>query len=137
METEWGKELNLEADLITNDEICEHGCGNTARTEQLRQSLREDDILGMVQIFKALSDPNRMKIAYLLLRGQECCVCDIAAVLGSSVATASHHLRQLKLMEIAKSRKEGKNVFYSLKDHHIETLITMTLEHQKERNDHE
>lgn len=125
------------SELETIEEICEHGCGDPARTDQLRESLQEDDIMGMVQIFKALSDPNRMKIAYLLLRGQECCVCDIAAVLGSSVATASHHLRQLKLMEIAKSRKDGKNVFYSLKDHHIETLITMTLEHQKERNEHE
>ncbi len=127
----------MRTDWVTNEDICEHSCGDSARTDELRESLQEDDILGMVQIFKALSDPNRMRIAYLLLRGQECCVCDIAAVLGSSVATASHHLRQLKLMEIAKSRKVGKNVFYSLKDHHIETLITMTLEHQKERNGHE
>lgn len=125
------------SDLNTITEACQHECGDSARIDELRESLQEDDVLGMVQIFKALSDPHRMKIAYLLLRGKECCVCDIAAVLGSSVATASHHLRQLKLMEITKSRKDGKNVFYSLKDHHIETLITMTLEHQKERNGHE
>lgn len=122
--------------LPPGEEVCGHSCGDPVRTEILRKSLREEDIQGMVQIFKALSDPNRMKIAYLLLQEPECCVCDIADVLGSSVATASHHLRQLKLMDIAKSRKEGKNVFYSLNDHHIETLIMMTLEHQKEKNQH-
>ncbi|MEF2968976.1 metalloregulator ArsR/SmtB family transcription factor [Paenibacillus sp. M1] len=127
----------MKTDIQPADEVCEQHCGDSARTDWLQGEFREDDILGMAQIFKALSDPNRVKIACLLLQEQECCVCDIASVLGASIATASHHLRQLKLMGIAKSRKDGKNVFYSLKDHHIETLITMTLEHQKERNEHE
>lgn len=103
-------------------------------TTDLRNSLNEEDIAGMAQMFKALSDPNRMKIAYLLQQKEELCVRDVAAILDSSVATASHHLRLLRQMDITKSRKEGKNVFYSLKDHHIQTLITMTLEHQKEKN---
>ncbi|MNJ25244.1 Cadmium resistance transcriptional regulatory protein CadC [compost metagenome] len=106
-------------------------------TAELRESLNEEDISGMAQMFKALSDPNRMKIAYLLQQKEELCVCDVASILNSSVATASHHLRLLRQMDITKSRKEGKNVFYSLKDHHIQTLITMTLEHQKEKNCHE
>ncbi|WMT41108.1 metalloregulator ArsR/SmtB family transcription factor [Paenibacillus sp. D2_2] len=118
------------------DETYEHVCGDPTRTEVLQQTLREEEIEGMTQIFKALSDPNRMKIAYLL-QDQELCVYDISVILGTSVATASHHLRQLKQMNITKSRKDGKHVFYSLKDHHIQTLITMTLEHHKERNDHE
>jgi DNA-binding transcriptional ArsR family regulator len=114
-----------------------HICGDEDRTAQLRDSIREDEIIGMAQMFKALSDPNRMKIAYLLQQGKELCVCDIAAVLDSSVATASHHLRQLKLMNITKSRKEGKNVFYTLNDHHIEAMVAMTLEHHKEKRAHE
>ncbi|GGG16046.1 ArsR/SmtB family transcription factor [Paenibacillus aceti] len=122
-------------DNIT-DETQEHVCGDPNRTEVLRRTLNNEEIEGMTQIFKALSDPNRMKIAFLL-QDQELCVCDIAVILGSSVATASHHLRQLRQMNITKSRKDGKHVFYSLKDHHIQTLITMTLEHHKERNDHE
>ncbi|MNN28830.1 Cadmium resistance transcriptional regulatory protein CadC [compost metagenome] len=119
-----------------NKETHEHICGDPIRTKRLRDFMIEDEILGMAQIFKALSDPNRMKIAYLL-QYEELCVCDIAAILDCSVATASHHLRHLKQMNITSSRKEGKNVIYFLKDHHIKTLITMTLEHQKERNDHE
>lgn len=127
----------MSSSILSDQEVCTACCDNAEQAEIWRRELPEDDIAGMVQMFKALADPNRMKIAYLLLQTQECCVCDIAAVLNSSVATASHHLRQLKLMEIAESRKEGKNVYYSLKDHHIVTLISMTLEHQKERHAHE
>ncbi|MNP15041.1 Cadmium resistance transcriptional regulatory protein CadC [compost metagenome] len=119
-----------------NEGTYHHVCGDPVRTKILREVIIENEILGMAQIFKALSDPNRMKIAYLL-QYEELCVCDIAAILDSSVATASHHLRHLKQMNITSSRKEGKNVIYFLKDHHIKTLITMTLEHQKERNEHE
>ncbi|MNZ67636.1 Cadmium resistance transcriptional regulatory protein CadC [compost metagenome] len=126
--------------MVTNIELSEktynHICGDPVRVKKLHDIIIEDEILGMAQIFKALSDPNRMKIAYLL-QHEELCVCDIAAILDCSVATASHHLRHLKQLNITSSRKEGKNVIYFLKDHHIKTLITMTLEHQKERNEHE
>ncbi|GIP24644.1 metalloregulator ArsR/SmtB family transcription factor [Paenibacillus sp. J22TS3] len=118
-------------------EVCEVTCEHEEITSKLRGLLQEEEIVGMAQIFKSLSDPNRVKIAFLLDQGKELCVCDIAALLDCSVATASHHLRQLKAAHITKSRKEGKNVYYSLKDHHIQTLITMTLEHQREKSDHE
>ncbi|EOS53385.1 MULTISPECIES: ArsR/SmtB family transcription factor [Paenibacillus] len=120
------------ADTVETADVCEQYCTEPARTNRLRESLEERDVNGMVQIFKALSDPNRVKIAYYL-QHQELCVCDIADLLDVSVATASHHLRQLKALHIAKSRKEGKNVYYALSDHHIQTLVAMTLEHQKEQ----
>ncbi|AZK45484.1 ArsR/SmtB family transcription factor [Paenibacillus lentus] len=122
---------------LAQTEVCEQAHVHKDITSELRESLNEELIVGMAQMFKALSDPNRMKIAYLLQQKEELCVCDVASILNSSVATASHHLRLLKQMNITKSRKEGKNVFYSLKDHHIQMLITMTLEHQKEKNCHE
>ncbi|OAB47763.1 ArsR/SmtB family transcription factor [Paenibacillus antarcticus] len=121
----------------SNDDICEVTCTNPDIINQLQIIIQEDEILGMVDIFKALADPTRMKIAFMLDRAHELCVCDVAAVLGSSMATTSHHLRTLKTMNIASSRKEGKNVIYSLKDDHIRTLIQMTLEHQREKIDDE
>lgn len=122
----------MKRNRMTEEEVCEEFCTDPVRTDGLQEGIHEDEIAGMTQIFKALSDPNRVKIA-CFLQQKELCVCDIADLLGTSVATASHHLRQLKSMNIAKSRKEGKNVYYSLSDHHIRTLIAMTLEHQKER----
>lgn len=114
-------------------ELCKTECPSTERVALLKETVSDDDMLGMAEIFKALADPTRVKVAYMLDRGGELCVCDVAEVLGSSTATASHHLRTLKNKNIAKSRKAGKNVYYSLKDDHIRTLLHMTLEHQKER----
>ncbi|GAB6928084.1 metalloregulator ArsR/SmtB family transcription factor [Paenibacillus sp. JCM 10914] len=121
---------------ITNDtstEVCEVTCSSSEQVATLKSTISNDDMLGMAEIFKALADPTRVKVAYMLDRGGELCVCDVAEVLGSSTATASHHLRTLKNKDIAKSRKDGKNVYYSLKDDHIRTLLHMTLEHQKEK----
>ncbi|GIP01554.1 metalloregulator ArsR/SmtB family transcription factor [Paenibacillus sp. FSL W8-0187] len=114
-------------------ELCETECPSTERVALLKETISDDDMIGMAEIFKALADPTRVKVAYMLDRGGELCVCDVAEVLGSSTATASHHLRTLKNKDIAKSRKAGKNVYYSLKDDHIRTLLHMTLEHQKEK----
>lgn len=93
-------------------EVCEHPHMHHDITAELCESLNEDENVHMTQMFKALSDPNRMEIAYLLLLKKELCVCDVASILDSSVATASHHLRLLKQTDVTTSRKEGKNVFY-------------------------
>ena len=63
----------------------------------------------------------RVKIAYVLSLEGELCVCDVANIIESSTATASHHLRLLKNLGIAKYRKEGKVVYYSLDDEHVKT----------------
>lgn len=80
-----------------------------------------------------MADDTRMKIAYALCVEQELCVCDVANIIGSSVATASHHLRLLRNMGLAKYRKEGKLVFYSLDDDHVKQLILLAMVHSKER----
>ncbi|WP_438348256.1 ArsR/SmtB family transcription factor [Paenibacillus sp. FA6] len=127
----------LKVPPILTEDVCEITCVNSERIQQLQTVIQEDEIVGMVDIFKALSDPTRMKIAFMLDLEHELCVCDVAAVLGSSMATTSHHLRTLKSKHITTSRKDGKNVIYSLKDDHIRTLIQMTLEHQREKIDDE
>lgn len=115
-------------------DVCETFCPSSIEAvSRLKESISDDDVTGMSEIFKALADPTRVKVAYMLDRGGELCVCDVAEILGSSTATASHHLRTLKQKHIAKSRREGKNVYYSLMDDHIRTLLHMTLEHQKEK----
>lgn len=86
-------------------------------------------------MFKALADDTRMKIAFALSQEDELCVCDVANIIGASTATASHHLRLLRNMGLAKYRKEGKLVFYSLDDDHIKQLIEMAYQHQQERSE--
>jgi ArsR family transcriptional regulator, lead/cadmium/zinc/bismuth-responsive transcriptional repressor len=111
---------------------CEILCFDEVKVNRVRADLQNQDTLTVARMFKALSDDTRMKIAYSLCTEDELCVCDVANIIGSSVATASHHLRLLKNMGITKYRKEGKLVFYSLDDEHVRQLMMLAMAHSKE-----
>ncbi|MFE7064547.1 ArsR/SmtB family transcription factor [Sutcliffiella sp. NPDC057660] len=111
-------------------DTCETFCFDEPKVNTLKN--RVEEVNGVELIFKALSDSTRIKIAYALTLEKELCVCDVANIIGSSTATASHHLRLLRSMNLAKYRKEGKLVFYSLADDHIHQLVSIALIHSKE-----
>jgi len=97
----------------------------------LRERLLE--VAGLSEIFKVLGDETRTRILYLLSL-KELCVCDIAEIMEMSLPAVSHHLRLLKALRLVKYRRDGKQVYYSLDDHHIVALIRMAQEHfQEER----
>lgn len=113
--------------------VCEVTCVDSEKTGRVQQELaKTDHILEVTKLFKALSDETRMKIAYVLTLEDELCVCDVAHIVGATTATASHHLRHLKSLGLAKYRKEGKLVYYSLDDDHVKQLIHIAFEHQEE-----
>jgi DNA-binding transcriptional ArsR family regulator len=112
------------------DEVCEVFCHDLEKVRRIKDHLPETDALA--PMFKALADPTRLKIAYALMKERELCVCDLAHVLEATVASTSHHLRLMKNLGIAKSRKEGKWVFYSLEDEHIQQILAMAMEHHLE-----
>jgi len=92
---------------------------------------RVDKIQGAAALFKALADDTRIKVIYALSKA-ELCVCDVAALIGSSKATASYHLRLLHHMGLVRYRKEGKLVYYRLADERIENLIQVIFEYGEE-----
>lgn len=98
----------------------------------VKDSMKQENISGAVDIFKALADETRLKVIYALYKEQELSVGDTANIIGASVATTSHHLRLLQTMKLAKKRKEGKQVLYSLDDDHVAGLIQLALDHSKE-----
>lgn len=112
-------------------DVCEVTCIDEGKVSRVQNQLSGQNHMEVAKVFKALSDDTRIKIAYALSL-EELCVCDVANIIGSSTATASHHLRLLKNLGLAKYRKEGKLVFYSLDDDHVKQLIELTYEHQKE-----
>jgi ArsR family transcriptional regulator len=69
----------------------------------------------IVDIFKALSDENRLRILNLLRNG-ELCVCDIEAVLNIKQSNASRHLNKLKTAKIILPEKKSQWVYYRLND---------------------
>lgn len=108
-------------------EIC--NCGKIDNEELKKNINLSDELIGNVSdFFKVFSDKTRLKILTILLK-QELCVCDIATILNMSQSSISHQLRVLRQYRIVKNRKEGKSVFYSLDDSHIENIIKQGIEH--------
>ncbi|MFC7064205.1 ArsR/SmtB family transcription factor [Halobacillus seohaensis] len=114
----------------TPSDTCDTFCYDEEIVRRVQPQI--DNVLGVEQIFKALSDATRLKIAYALTIESELCVCDVSNIIGATTATASHHLRLLRNMGLAKYRKEGKLVFYSLADQHVHQLVSIAMIHANE-----
>ena len=76
--------------------------------------LDEDNTGSFTEGFKALGDPHRLKILFLLLTCGEMCVCETMLVLELSQSNLSFHLKALKQAGFIKARKSGKWTYYSL-----------------------
>ena len=70
-------------------------------------------MVNCVEFCKALADDTRQQILGLL-KESEMCVGDIVAAFDMSQPTISHHLGILKRLDLVTSRKEGKQVFYTI-----------------------
>ncbi|MGD6940493.1 ArsR/SmtB family transcription factor [Cytobacillus gottheilii] len=122
---------------MKHDDICEVSCVDEVKVNRVKNSIQQKDTMSVAQIFKALSDDTRIRIAFALCEEDELCVCDVANIVGSTMATASHHLRHLKNLGLAKYQKRGKLVYYSLDDEHVRQLIQIAFAHQQEGRSHE
>ena len=91
----------------------------------------EQTLKDLADCYKVFADPTRVKLLCVLLE-TEMCVCDLAEVLKMTQSAISHQLRMLKQMKLVKNRREGKTVFYSLADDHIQTIISQGMEHISE-----
>jgi len=108
---------------------CEIHMVDQEKVDETKRRLLDDEMyMRLAQTFSALADSNRAKIIYSLV-GQELCVCDIACVVGISESAVSQHLRILRTLRLVKQRKDGRMMYYSLNDNHIETLLDVCLEH--------
>ena len=117
--------------MIKKD-TCEIYCYDEEKVNRIQDNLQTVDISSVAQILKAIADKNRVKITDALCQDDELCVCDIANIIGVTVANASHHLRTLHKQGIVKFRKEGKLAFYSLDDEHIRQIMMIALALKKE-----
>ena len=96
------------------------------------EMLEEEVLLDIADFYKALSDSTRVKIINALDKS-ELCVCDISALLNMTKSAVSHQLQNLKEMHLIKSRREGKEVLYSLADEHVREVFEICIEHIMEK----
>jgi DNA-binding transcriptional ArsR family regulator len=97
---------------------CDLLCLDLPRAERLRGSrLSEDAATATAGLAKALGDPTRLMLAIALRDADgELCVCDLAWVAERSEKLVSHHVRQLRVAGLVRSRRDGKMVMYRLTD---------------------
>lgn len=99
---------------------------------QVNAGMPDEEILyDLAELFKLFADSTRIKILYVLF-ASELCVCDIAQLLNMSQSAISHQLRALKQAKLVRYRREGKQVFYSLADGHVRTILGQGMEHVAE-----
>ena len=99
---------------------------------KVKNKMPEDEKLyDLAELFKVFGDTTRIKILYALFE-EEMCVCDIADLLNMTQSAISHQLRVLKQARLVKFRKEGKIVYYSLDDNHINQIFNCGLCHIEE-----
>ncbi len=92
----------------------------------------EDELFRLAETFKIFGDSTRIRIICSLMH-RELCVCDLAELLGMGQSAISHQLRLLRTSRLVKTRREGKSIFYSLDDEHIEHIINAGLSHITEQ----
>jgi ArsR family transcriptional regulator, lead/cadmium/zinc/bismuth-responsive transcriptional repressor len=117
---------------VYKNSTCDIYCFDSEKVYETKKRIENENISEASLLFKVLADSNRAKIAYSLSHASELCVCDIANIVGITVANTSHHLRSMYKQGIVKYRKEGKLAFYSLDDNHIISILKSTIEHVNE-----
>ena len=89
-------------------------------------------IESLSKLFKVFGDPTRIKILWAL-NVHDLCVFDICEVLGMTKSAVSHQLGTLKEAKLVKSRREGKEVYYSLDDEHVKEIFETGIVHVSHR----
>lgn len=101
---------------------------------QVRSNMPDDDtLLDIADTFKVFSDSTRVKILCALMQS-EMCVCDISALLGMTKSSVSHQLRILRQSNLVKYRKDGRVIYYSLADEHVELIFNNGFAHVTEKD---
>lgn len=94
------------------------------------QMLPDEYAEDMASFLKVFGDTTRLRILSALSI-REMCVTDLVELLDMTQSSISHQLRLLKLHRLVKSRKDGRNVYYSLDDQHVVSIFEQSFEHIK------
>ena len=112
---------------MKNIEICSEHCVHSEEIKDIK--MYSDELLyDVAELFKVFGDSTRVRILSVLFE-KEVCVCDIAELLNMNQSAISHQLRILKNANLVKNRREGKTIYYSLKDNHVVTIFKQAFDH--------
>ncbi len=112
-----------------NEYVCDCNIVHAEAVERAKREMpSEERLFSVADFHKIIGDRTRCRILFAL-QGGELCVCDLANVLSMSKSSVSHQLSKLRRFGALKCRKDGKEVYYSLDDEHVSSLLALTLTH--------
>src|SRR5215216_2634804 len=88
----------------------------------------EDEVHLAVEVFQMLAEATRVRLLWVLLRG-EASVNQLAAAVGKPQAAVSQHLGKLRMAHLVQTRREGTYVFYRVANDHVRQLVTDAIFH--------
>ena len=91
----------------------------------------QQQVADLAEVFHLMGDPSRLSILLFVLDGPRA-VAEIAAATGLSASLVSHHLRLLRAGRLVRAERRGKQVFYTVDDAHIRSVLTDMAEHVAE-----
>ena len=116
----------------TDKNICEYEHVHDEVVEQVSVDMPDEDLLyDAAELFKIFGDSTRIRILSALTKA-ELCVCDICTLLSMTKSAVSHQLRILRQSKLVRNKRVGKEVYYSLDDEHVYSIINLALDHLKE-----
>ena len=107
---------------IITSPVCNVTCFEQEKVARIKAELAKEDQLlpQLAELYKLLGNVTRLKILLSLAHG-ELCVCDVAHVLGLTVAASSHQLKLLRSQGWLTMRNDGKMVYYRV---HSEGMLS-------------
>lgn len=97
--------------------------------DKVKQDFPSNQLINTLSdFFKIFGDTTRVKIMCALDKS-EMCVGDISVLLDMTVSAVSHQLKILREASLVKTKRQGKIVFYSLADEHVQRIIECGIEH--------
>lgn len=98
----------------------------------MKHKITENTLVDVSELFKVFGDSTRVRILYFLY-DKERNVNQISRALSMNQSAISHQLKILKNSKLVKSKRNGKEIIYSLDDEHVYNIINQGLEHIGER----
>lgn len=96
-----------------------------------KEMLPEEKICDLADFYKVFGDSSRLKVLWALHQG-ELCVTHLAEQLSMTAPAVSHQLKILRQSHLVRTRRMGKNIYYTLADDHVQKILELGLEHTEE-----
>jgi ArsR family transcriptional regulator, lead/cadmium/zinc/bismuth-responsive transcriptional repressor len=126
------EDVMMQSDVL-DPEVCECHTVSEADVQAAASGLIETQVAqDLATVFKALSDPTRLRIISALA-GREFCVNDLAAALSLGQSAISHQLSDMRDLRLVRFRRSGRHVYYTLDDEHVRDLFDQGMAHIQHR----